>query len=180
MVFPDMKIEVMLGNLVSQPDLMAIVNSANANLRLGSGVAGAVHTGAGPELEEYCKPFAPLELGNALLTPGFNLPNPWVIHVRAAHYLHNTEPEHFLEMGLNSVFQLAEENQIESIGIPAIGTGMFKFPPMLAARINARVTQQALSRTKCIKLVRFCVASKEMMQLYASALSLDETGGQGE
>jgi O-acetyl-ADP-ribose deacetylase len=51
MVFPDMKIEVMLGNLVSQPDLMAIVNSANANLRLGSGVAGAVHTGAGQSLK---------------------------------------------------------------------------------------------------------------------------------
>jgi O-acetyl-ADP-ribose deacetylase (regulator of RNase III) len=104
-----MKIEVMLGNLVSQPDLMAIVNSANANLRLGSGVAGAVHTGAGLELEGYCKPFAPLELGKALLTPGFNLPTPWVIHVRAAHYHHNTEPEHYLEMGLISVFQLAEE-----------------------------------------------------------------------
>ena len=168
----------MLGNLVSQPDLMAIVNSANANLRLGSGVAGAVHNAAGTDLEDYCKPFAPLELGKSLLTPGFNLPNPWVIHVRAAHFLHNNEPEHFLEMGLISVFQLAEENQIESIGIPAIGTGMFKFPPMLAARINARVTQQALARTKSIKLVRFCVASKEMMQLYASALALDETGTQ--
>jgi O-acetyl-ADP-ribose deacetylase (regulator of RNase III) len=55
MVFSDMKIEVMLGNLVSQPDLMAIVNSANANLRLGSGVAGAVHKAAGTELEDYCK-----------------------------------------------------------------------------------------------------------------------------
>ena len=172
-----MKIEVMLGNLVKQPDLMAIVNSANANLRLGSGVAGAVHGGAGRALEEYCKPFAPLALGQALLTPGFNLPNPWVIHVRAAHYLHNTEPEHYLEMGLNSVFQVAEENQIESIGIPAIGTGMFKFPPMLAARINARVTQQALAQTRCIKLVRFCVASQDMMQLCASALSFDDAKG---
>jgi hypothetical protein len=57
---------------------------------------------------------------------------------------------------------------------------MFKFPKMLAARINARVTQQALARTQCIKLVRFCVASKDMMQLYASALSLDETKGQLE
>jgi O-acetyl-ADP-ribose deacetylase (regulator of RNase III) len=63
------------------------------------------------------------------------------------------------------------------MGIPAIGTGMFKFPPMLAARINARVTQQALARTKCIKLIRFCVASKDMMQLYASALSLDDSKG---
>lgn len=51
-----MKIEVVVGNIVAQPDVEAVVNSANANLRLGSGVAGAIHTAAGPALEEFCKP----------------------------------------------------------------------------------------------------------------------------
>ena len=37
-----MKIEVIVGNIVAQPDVEAVVNSANANLRLGSGVAGVV------------------------------------------------------------------------------------------------------------------------------------------
>lgn len=82
-----MKIEVVIGNIVKQFDVEAVVNSANANLRLGSGVAGAIHTAAGPKLEEYCQPFAPLELGAALITPGFDLPNKWVIHVRSAHYI---------------------------------------------------------------------------------------------
>jgi hypothetical protein len=50
---------------------------------LGSGVAGAIYTAAGPDLEKFCQPFAPLELGAALITPGFNLTNPWIIHVRA-------------------------------------------------------------------------------------------------
>jgi O-acetyl-ADP-ribose deacetylase (regulator of RNase III) len=35
-----MKIEIVVGNIVKQPDMEAVVNSANANLRLGSGVAG--------------------------------------------------------------------------------------------------------------------------------------------
>ena len=88
-----MKIEVIVGNIVKQTDVECIVNSANANLRLGSGVAGAIHTAAGQKLEEYCKPFAPLELGAALITPGFDLPNSWVIHVRSAHFINNTDPE---------------------------------------------------------------------------------------
>ena len=88
-----MKIEIVYGNIVGQPDAEAIVNSANANLRLGSGVAGAIHTEAGPELEAYCKPFAPIQMGAALLTPGFLLSNKWVIHVRCAHYLNDDEPE---------------------------------------------------------------------------------------
>jgi O-acetyl-ADP-ribose deacetylase (regulator of RNase III) len=67
----------------------ALVNSANANLRFGSGVAGAIHTAAGPELEEYCKHFAPISLGEAVVSPGFNLKNPYVIHARAASYIHD-------------------------------------------------------------------------------------------
>jgi hypothetical protein len=84
--------EFILADIAKQSDIEAVVNSANANLRFGSGVAGAIHSAAGPELEDYCEPFAPLPFGDALLTPGFNLPNKFVIHVRAAHYLNDEEP----------------------------------------------------------------------------------------
>lgn len=91
-----MKIEIVIGNIVKQPDIEAVVNSANANLRFGSGVAGAIYTAAGPRLEEYCKPFAPLALGAGLITPGFKLANPWIIHIRSAHYINNDDPEKYM------------------------------------------------------------------------------------
>jgi O-acetyl-ADP-ribose deacetylase (regulator of RNase III) len=69
-----MQIEFVVGNIVRQSDVDAIVNSANANLRFGSGVAGAIHSAAGPELEAYCRQFAPLGLGAAVITPGFGHP----------------------------------------------------------------------------------------------------------
>ena len=170
-----MKLEVAFSSISAQPDLVAVVNSANANLRLGSGVAGAIHRAAGPELEAYCQPYAPLVLGKALLTPAFQLPNQWVIHVRVGHYLNHAEPIAILEKGLREVFALAEHYEIRSVGLPAIGTGMFKFPPMLAARVTARVLKQIDQTTQVIELVRLCVASEHMAKLYMSALQQTES-----
>ncbi len=79
-----MRIEIVVSNIVQQPDVDALVNSANANLRFGSGVAGAIHTADGPELEQYCRRHSPIALGEAVVTLGFELPKPYVIHTRAA------------------------------------------------------------------------------------------------
>lgn len=166
-----MKIEVVIGNIVKQPDVEAIVNSANANLRMGSGVAGAIHTAAGLKLEEYCRPFAPLELGAALITPGFQLPNHWIIHVRAAHYINNTEPERYLAFAISSMLNTARDNNIRSIALPAIGTGVFKFPLELAARITAQtLIQYARKYSAGIELVKICVTNEEIRKVYQSAV----------
>ncbi len=168
-----MKIEVVVGNIIMQPDVDAIVNSANANLRLGSGVAGAIHTAAGPELEVFCKPFAPLELGAALITPGFNLANPWIVHVRSAHYILNTDPERYMAFALISMLSTAKDNGIRSLAIPAIGIGVFKFPAMLAARITAKALREFEKKSDAIDLARICVVSDELQKLYQSAIDLE-------
>ena len=156
-----------------QHDVDAVVNSANANLRLGSGVAGAIHTAAGPELEVFCKPFAPLELGAALITPGFNLANPWIIHVRSAHYILNTDPERYMAFALISMLSTAKDNGIRSLAIPAIGIGVFKFPAMLAARITAKALREFEKKSDAIDLARICVVSEELQKLYQSAIDLE-------
>lgn len=168
-----MKIEVIIGNIVKQPDMEAIVNSANANLRMGSGVAGAVHTAAGPRLEEYCRAFAPLELGSALITPGFQLPNRWIIHVRAAHYINNTEPERYLAFAIASMTNVARDNDIQSIALPAIGTGVFKFPSSLAAKITAQALMHCTKEATSIEHIRICVSSAELRDEYQSALDIE-------
>jgi O-acetyl-ADP-ribose deacetylase (regulator of RNase III) len=164
-----MKIEIVVGNIVKQPDMEAVVNSANANLRLGSGVAGAIHMAAGPKLEEYCKPFASLELGAGLITPGFKLANPWIIHVRSAHYINNEEPEKYMQMALESMLRIAHDNDLRSLAVPAIGTGMFKFPPLLAARLTALVLAKADALAPHLKCVRICLADQALLAVYESA-----------
>jgi O-acetyl-ADP-ribose deacetylase len=168
-----MKIELVVGNVVMQPDVDAVVNSANANLRSGSGVAGAIHTAAGPELERFCQPFAQIELGAALITPGFKLANPWIIHVRSAHYILNTEPERYMAFALISMLSTAKDNGIRSLAVPAIGTGVFKFPPMLAARITAKALREFEKKSDAIDLVRICVVNEDLRKLYESAIALE-------
>ena len=164
------KLAQRVAHFLSQADVQAIVNSANANLRLGSGVAGAIHTAAGPELEAFCQPFAPLELGAALITPGFKLPNPWVIHVRAAHYIHHTEPERYMAFAMFSVLNTARDNGITSLAMPAIGTGVFAFPPLLAAEITGKVLRRAEHLAPHLQCLRLCVASEFLRDLYTGAL----------
>ena len=166
-----MHIEVTYGNIVKQPDAEAIVNSANANLRLGSGVAGAIHRAAGPKLEEYCLPYAPLALGSGLITPGFKLPNLWVIHVRSAHFVTNDEPNKYMQMALESMLRIANDNDLHSLAVPAIGTGMFKFHPVLAARLMAQALAKTDQLAPHLKWLRICLADQSMVPLYESAVT---------
>jgi len=165
-----MRIECIVGDIVEQADAEAIVNSANAGLRTGSGVAGAIHNAAGPDLERYCAQFAPLDFGKAVLTPGFNLPNEWIIHVRAGHFMFDAAAERHLDEALESALRTAEERGIRSMAIPAIGTGVFAFPPEIAAGITARVLKRHYSLDDAPRLVRICVTDRALQEAYLSAL----------
>ncbi len=68
------KIECIKGDIASQADITAVVNAANAQLRIGGGVAGAIHRAAGPGLEAECRPLAPIKPGEAVITGGHKLP----------------------------------------------------------------------------------------------------------
>lgn len=166
-----MKIEVIVGNIVKQSDMEAVVNSANANLRLGSGVAGAIHTAAGPKLEEYCKPFAPLAYGAYLVTPGFKLPNLWVIHVRAASYTNHDDAPQILEQAIEAALKAAHHNDIRAMAMPAIGTGVFAFPPELAAEITAKVLAASAAIAPHLECIRVCVASEFLRHVYVATLT---------
>ncbi|MFO7676879.1 MAG: macro domain-containing protein, partial [Thermoplasmatota archaeon] len=74
------KIECVKADIASQVGITAVVNAANAQLRIGGGVAGAIHRAAGPRLEKEGRALAPIRPGQAVITGGYNLPNQYVIH----------------------------------------------------------------------------------------------------
>src|SRR6266550_6933403 len=81
-----MKIEIVQGDITQQPDIDAIVNAANTELILGSGIAGAIFRRGGAEIDREGQTKGPIKLGEAAVTGAGRLPNKYVIHAAAMGY----------------------------------------------------------------------------------------------
>src|SRR5699024_11380377 len=79
-------VECVQGDITQQPDCGAIVNAANNQLKGGGGVDGAINRAAGSELVKASRPLGPIQAGEAVITPAFELPNDWVIHCAGPVY----------------------------------------------------------------------------------------------
>ena len=164
-------IELTTGNIVEQADVDAIVNAANAQLRTGGGVAGAIHRAAGPGLTDETRPLAPIEPGEAVITGGHDLPNPHVIHVLGPVYGRDTPSDELLRAGYENALARAEEHGLSSVAFPAISTGAFGFPVDAAARIALHTILDAAPALTSVALVRFVLFDEETYEAHVEALT---------
>lgn len=166
----DVELECIKGDIAYQPDIEAIVNAANAYLRMGGGVAGAIHRAAGPGLEEECRPLAPIHAGQAVITSGHNLPNKYVIHCLGPVYGVDKPEDMLLAQCYSNALKLAEENKITSIAFPAISTGVFGYPVSKAALVSIKTVVEMIPTLKYVKKIRFVLYSDADLQAYESTL----------
>lgn len=171
MKFGNVNIEAIHGDITNQNDVTAIVNAANAQLQMGGGVAGAIHTAAGKGLAEETKFLAPINPGQAVVTSAHNLPNKYIIHTLGPVYGFNQPEEMFLSNCYKNSLALAEENNIDSIAFPAISTGAFGYPFEKATEIAFSSVLDFTKEAKSVKLIRFVLFSKKDFQHYQSMLN---------
>lgn len=148
-------IECVRGDIVRQPEMDAIVNAANAELRTGGGVAGAIHNAAGPGLERECAPLAPIRPGEAVITSAQALPNRHVIHCLGPVYGRDEPAAELLGACYRNALRLAEEAAIGSIAFPAISTGAFGYPVEAAARVALEAIVAEAPRLQSVDHIRF-------------------------
>jgi O-acetyl-ADP-ribose deacetylase (regulator of RNase III) len=164
-------IEIVQGNIVAQPDLDTIVNAANAQLRIGGGVAGAIHRAAGPGLEQECRPLAPISPGEAVITSGQDLPNAHVIHCLGPIYGRDRPSDVLLADCYRNALKVADENDVESIGFPAISTGAFGYPLEEAAEVALKAVKQTIPNLSMVKSIRFVLYGDTVQLVHEAAMA---------
>lgn len=163
-------LECIQGDIANQPDMDAVVNAANAELRIGGGVAGAIHRAAGPGLEDECRPLAPIAPGTAVITGAHALPNRRVIHCLGPVFGRDEPAAELLASCYRAALELAEEDGLSSIAFPAISTGAFGFPVDDAARIALDTVAYALPELSTVRRVRFVLHSAADLRAHERVL----------
>ncbi|MDU0347913.1 O-acetyl-ADP-ribose deacetylase [Actinomyces sp. MRS3W] len=192
-----MRIEAVRGDLTTE-EVDAIVNAANSGLLGGGGVDGAIHRAAGPRLLQACRELRSttlpdgLPVGEAVATPGFDLPARWVIHtVGPNRHAGQTDPS-LLRAAFRSSLELAQELGCRSVALPAISAGIYGWDAdavaqaavaearALAARADTvsgmqvcgtDVVDAAQEQTGGLELVRFVLFSDRLLAAFQKALA---------
>lgn len=123
----------------------AIVNPTNEDLYPGGGVDAAIHKVAGGELYEMCKVIGGLEVGQAKITPAYNLPCKFIIHTVGPWWDggDNNEKEN-LQSCYREALKIAKGTKCKSIAFPLISSGTYGYPKDQVLKVALEVIKEFL------------------------------------
>lgn len=164
-------IELVLGDITEQ-EVDAIVNAANATLLGGGGVDGAIHRAGGPAILEACRRLGGCEPGDAKATTGGRLPARHVFHAVGPIWRGGSQGEaEVLASCHRRAIELAAEQGCTSVAFPAISTGAYGYPVELAAPVAIAATQAALEAHPSVEVARFVFRDEATLAPYRAALT---------
>jgi O-acetyl-ADP-ribose deacetylase len=155
---------------ITESRVDAIVNAANNDLILGAGVAGAIRRKGGPTIQQECDRIGTVPLGEAAITGGGQLAARHVIHAASMSLGTRTTEEHLRAATRNSL-QRAEEQQLESIAFPAIGTGVAGFPVERCAEVMLAVIRDHLNGPTSLKRVELVLFDQATLEEFERVLA---------
>ena len=161
----------------------AIVNAANSRM-LGcfspchGCIDNIIHTMSGVQLRLACHELMRAQgheepVGQAKITPGFNLPAKYVLHTvgPAIDSEVTPEAEALLASCYRSCLDLAARHDLRSVAFCCISAGESRFPPERAAEIAVRTVKEFLRKNTRIQRVIFNVFKNSDQEIYRNLLS---------
>jgi O-acetyl-ADP-ribose deacetylase (regulator of RNase III) len=123
---------------LTQANVDAIVNAANAHLAHGGGVAGAIVRRGGRVIQEesdaWVREHGPITQESPAITCAGSLPCRFVIHAVGPRWGEGEEDAK-LHSAVYHALAMADLHEFRSLALPAISTGIFGFPKERAARV---------------------------------------------
>jgi O-acetyl-ADP-ribose deacetylase len=118
----DVNIKARLGDILTL-FVDAIVNPADPRGVMTEGLAAAIKAAGGDEIEREAVAKAPIAAGSGVATTAGTLQNLGVIHVALAAEPGGASSPDTVKLAASAALELAEELNLESVAIPALGTG---------------------------------------------------------
>ncbi len=154
---------------ITELDVEAIVNPANEDLKLGTGVAGAIREKGGPSIQKECDRIGGTPVGTAVITGAGTLGAKHVIHAVGPRMGEGDE-DRKLSSAVRSSLALADRHGLRSIAIPAISTGVFGFPMDRSARITLTEVHRYLQGGTKLHRVVVCLFDEEAFNTFRREL----------
>ena len=181
-------LELIVGR-IEQQEVDVVVNAASTALAGGSDIGSAIHKAAGPQLMAASRVLAPCRVGDAVLTPGFKLPIPWVIHTVGPIYAGGHQNEAMmLDKAYRNSMTLALQSGLTRMAFPPISVGANGFPLNEAAQIALGAVLEYIDGYRNSELlIRFVLSSRHEFAVYndllrkfseANANSASSAGGE--
>jgi len=163
------RIEIVQGD-ITEMDVDAIVNAANTDLKLGSGVAGAIRRKGGPSIQIECNEIGRVQLGQAAVTGSGDLKARHVIHAAGMELGGEVSEGSLRAATLNSLLK-ASELELKTLAFPAIGTGVGNLPVNECAAIMIGVAKEFLNNKETsVERIYFVLFDENSYQIFKSAL----------
>jgi O-acetyl-ADP-ribose deacetylase len=163
------KVTLRQGDL-TQAQTDAIVNAANNDLMLGGGVAGAIRSRGGPSIQAECDKLGPIPIGEAAITGAGKLKARFVIHA-ASMRLGGRTTEQALRDSTRNSLKRAAEKQLESIALPAIGTGIAGFPLERCAEVMLEDIRDHLRAPTSLKRVEMVLFDARALKAFENTFA---------
>jgi hypothetical protein len=167
-----MPFEIVRNDIVNMK-VDAIVNTANPRPIIGAGTDKAVHDKAGARLLLARKEIGNIAVGEAAITPAFDLDANYVIHTAGPIWKDGRSgEEELLASCFRNSLGIAKKKSCESIAFPLISTGSYGFPKPLALQIAVREISSFLMENEMqVYLVVFEKQSFELSEKLFKSVS---------
>ena len=143
----------------------AIVNSANNDLILGAGIAGAINRKGGPSIQRECDEHGTIKVGEAAATRGGNLKADYVIHAAAMRIAGKATTES-IRAATNSALGIARDKFLRTVAFPALGAGIAGYPLDRCAEIMIREVLDFFVVNDTPETVIFCLYGQEAKKVF--------------